>query len=854
MMDGAAGISKARACIECKKHKVKCEKRPGESACTRCRRHNYKCASNNQLQTFIEEDSSWKRAATAKTAQLQAAIVDLLRHKNCQHLSNPSSIAQISPFDPEFSLCPRAETATMSMTPENSLDPEAELEPELISSPMYSLFEVTKLRDLRSSPPTQPPVVNGAEDDLISRGLISLKEAEYLFAFFSRKMNHFLCGGIALAHSDLESVRESSSLLLTSILAIAALHMPGRSDTFDICYSAFITVLSNSLFNRYHTLDEIRGLAIGAFWLSDLSWMLSGHAVRIATEMGLHQSLQKLFRGKHDQFQRAQLWYLLYVCDHHFSIAYSRPPVTHESEGIINYEGFLQHPSAGPGDVMLIAQVALSLSLSNAYHRFGSDSEEALKESDFRLLRGFDVEIETWRMKWESESEDNAYIGSYPSKAIVLHYYFAKFQLNSLSLRAVACDTNLSTDRREAANIAISSAIATLNMVLYEPDIRAALVGVPLFTHTMVAFSAVFLLKVAGKWSSASLNIDRRQVVGLVQNIVDVMSGVKASDKHLTHHITNGLKKVLAKFKSTEMGGQPQAIPIMNGIPTAENEGLPQVPGEITGHIQRDHLEIDVIMTGKSVLQRKGNGPRRIVGVSLKMYFSIEETIAYVEQLQQLGPLATACNVELFVIPDLLSLPMVSNVLKDVPSVIFGAQDCFWEDRGAYTGEVSPRTLKSLGCSLVELGHAERRRLFGETDADVQRKAGAVERNGMVPLICIGEKTHQSTTQAVEECRVQIEAALKATEKEVIFAYEPVWAIGQAEAASAEYVVEVTKGLRKLCQGRDVTIIYGGSAGPGTFQPMSQGVDGLFLGRFAHDIKNVHNIIKEIASANEVQG
>lgn len=297
---------------------------------------------------------------------------------------------------------PRAETATMSMTRENSQEPEAE--PELISAPMRSLYEVTKLRNLRSDPPNHPPTINGVEDDLISRGLLPLREAENLFRFFSTKMNQFLWGGIALVHSDLESVRKSSSLLLTAILAVAALHIPDRNDIFDVCYSGFIGVLSTSTFNRYHTLDEIRGLAIGAFWLSDLSWMLSGHAIRMATEMGLHQSLHKLFRGKPDQFERAQLWYLLYVCEHHFSIAYSRPPVIYEGEGIANYEGFLQHPSAGPGDVRLIAQVALFLILTKAYHRFGSDIEQPLEETDFLILRGFNVEIETWRMKWEPKS------------------------------------------------------------------------------------------------------------------------------------------------------------------------------------------------------------------------------------------------------------------------------------------------------------------------------------------------------------------------------------------------------------------------------------------------------------------
>ena len=156
--------------------------------------------------------------------------------------------------------------------------------------------------------------------------------------------------------------------------------------------------------------------------------------------------------------------------------------------------------------------------------------------------------------------------------------------------------------------------------------------------------------------------------------------------------------------------------------------------------------------------------------------------------------------------------------------------------------------LRSIGCSIVELGHAERRRLFGETDIEVAKKAQAAVRNGLTPLVCIGEKTQGTPQEAVEECRPQIESILAVTEQEIIFAYEPVWAIGQPKPASAEYVVAVTKELRVLCGDRKVRFLYGGSAGPGTFDAMRDGVDGLFLGRFAHDVGNFREVITEVGS------
>lgn len=243
---------------------------------------------------------------------------------------------------------------------------------------------------------------------------------------------------------------------------------------------------------------------------------------------------------------------------------------------------------------------------------------------------------------------------------------------------------------------------------------------------------------------------------------------------------------------------------------------------------------------------------KRTVGVSLKMYFDLEKTASYIRACSPLAPHALSHSVDIFIIPDFLSLTAASTVLRlEAPTIRLGAQDCFWEDNGAYTGEISPAVLKSVGCSLVELGHAERRGLFGETDEHVAMKAQAACRNGMTPLVCIGEKNRGTAAEAIQECRRQIESVLEATgsEDEIIFAYEPVWAIGQPKPASAEYVVDVTKELRRLCGERDVRFLYGGSAGPGTFEAMKEGVDGLFLGRFAHDPENFRAVISEVGAS-----
>lgn len=220
----------------------------------------------------------------------------------------------------------------------------------------------------------------------------------------------------------------------------------------------------------------------------------------------------------------------------------------------------------------------------------------------------------------------------------------------------------------------------------------------------------------------------------------------------------------------------------------------------------------------------------------------------------------TLANADIFIIPDFISITsMVSQVqgCSAVP-IRVGAQDAFYEDSGPYTGAVSPAVLAEVGCSILELGHAERRRIFGETSEDIARKADAAVRNGLTPLICIGERTRCNASDvsgAVQECRLQIESVIATLPQnvEIVLAYEPVWAIGALQAAEPAYIISVVEKIRALScvNGRDVPvrIIYGGSAGPGLFADLAEGVDGLFLGRFAHNPDAFYKTILEVATA-----
>lgn len=265
------------------------------------------------------------------------------------------------------------------------------------------------------------------------------------------------------------------------------------------------------------------------------------------------------------------------------------------------------------------------------------------------------------------------------------------------------------------------------------------------------------------------------------------------------------------------------------------------------------------------------SGHRPLLGVSTKMYFTHARTQAFVSSVLSLLPTTSTTTttllsqIDAFLIPDFLSLPATLSAIASAPpplnsALLVGAQDCCEHDAGAYTGEVSPAVLKEIGCALVEVGHAERRRLYGETDDVVAAKVCAVVRNGMWPLICVGEKAKPSedgsvgdgVRAAAEEVLVQVGAVLEGLDEdaEVVLAYEPVWAIGAPQPASAEHVRGVVRSVRESeAVGRRrarTRIVYGGAAGPGLWEKLGGEVDGLFLGRFAHDPEQFVKMLHEV--------
>ncbi|MBA2132616.1 triose-phosphate isomerase [Capillibacterium thermochitinicola] len=242
-----------------------------------------------------------------------------------------------------------------------------------------------------------------------------------------------------------------------------------------------------------------------------------------------------------------------------------------------------------------------------------------------------------------------------------------------------------------------------------------------------------------------------------------------------------------------------------------------------------------------------------IIAGNWKMYKTNTEARALVNGLKEKTMPAA---VEVVLCPPFTALTTVAELLQGT-AIGLGAQDLFWEDEGAYTGEVSPLMLKELGCSYVIIGHSERRQYFGETDETVNKKVKAALRHGLKPIICVGESLQQREAGETNAFVAgQVEKALDGLAPEsipqVVIAYEPIWAIGTGRSSSGSDANEVIGLVRQTIAKKfgsslaeQVRIQYGGSVKPGNIKEfMDQPeIDGALVGGASLKAEDFYGII-----------
>lgn len=245
-----------------------------------------------------------------------------------------------------------------------------------------------------------------------------------------------------------------------------------------------------------------------------------------------------------------------------------------------------------------------------------------------------------------------------------------------------------------------------------------------------------------------------------------------------------------------------------------------------------------------------------IIAGNWKMNKTASEAVRLAKQIKVLVA-DEVKGIEVVLCPPFTALYPVAEVIKG-SGIQLGAQDVFWEDEGAYTGEISPVMLKDLGCHYVIVGHSERREYFRETDEDVRRKVEAALAKGIGVIACVGEtlkERQEGKTEAVvsREVRAIVDGLELADPAHLVIAYEPIWAIGTGETATSQEANRVAALIREEIAAalgadvaREIRIQYGGSVKPENISAFMQEeeIDGALVGGASLDASTFAQIVK----------
>jgi len=251
---------------------------------------------------------------------------------------------------------------------------------------------------------------------------------------------------------------------------------------------------------------------------------------------------------------------------------------------------------------------------------------------------------------------------------------------------------------------------------------------------------------------------------------------------------------------------------------------------------------------------------KTIIAGNWKMYKTIKEAIELSNGLKRELFKLDNQGIDIVLCPAFTALSEVSEVVFE-SNIMLGAQDLYWLDEGAFTGEVSGKMLKDAGCSFVIIGHSERRQFFSETNETVNKKIKAALVNGLTPIVCCGETLKEREAgKTLDVLKEHVQNGLAGISKEdalkIVIAYEPVWAIGTGKTATSAQAQEAHKFIRELLAelydqevASQVRIQYGGSVKPENIAELMQqpDVDGALVGGASLQVASFTDIVKKAA-------
>ncbi|KAK8019506.1 hypothetical protein PG990_004644 [Apiospora arundinis] len=536
---------KIKACASCRKHKIKCVMDQNQKRCRRCIEKNLGCVLNKSLQTLISERSQTNEAMVQDLEMLHSGLQRVLKTMNLS------------------SLGPLHSTRQMIQTPAaeepHEIGPSCDNSPRLSPAdindlpkvPIQSVYHLTKLSALRSPDDADASHMNQQDlviDDFISKGQLSLGDAERLFNLYMSHLDHFMYG-IGGRHKTLDGLRRSSRILAACIFTVAALHDPQSNVIYGVCSKEFRRLVASSMFQRQIDRDYLRALSIGAYWLSDISWILSGHAIRRASEFNISGLYRRVVsEGNSDALDYIRIWYILYISDQHLSTLFGRSPVIRDDYTVQGWEEFIECSATNEEDNRLASQVSLLNILHSIRELFGPDNGEPISKVYVMQISSFSRQLDQWLARWSSAIiQHHERIGGFPRKGVHLHYHYAKLILYSHVFRGIH-DSSIPAHFLDSAASAVAAATNTVNVLISDPEMQPALVGLPSYMHSMTGYACMFLAKLATVHGDQL--IEKPLVIDLTSRLAALYRSTPVGKFHLMNLMADGLDKVIVALQN----------------------------------------------------------------------------------------------------------------------------------------------------------------------------------------------------------------------------------------------------------------------------------------------------------------
>ncbi|KAK9382822.1 uncharacterized protein V2V93DRAFT_377892 [Kockiozyma suomiensis] len=628
---------KSKACPACRKQKIKCimpsDAEGGGPPCKRCKERGLLCSPNKTLQAIVQEQAKWNTKNLKLIKRLFLAVNEArsamsLEPVTADELGEDGTIlnlgSSVTSAVAQSSTTAYNSASTAAAIKSDEFEEDVDITiptPESVASaPIQSLYEITRIQrpSILADDSTIVDIsLSGIveKNDFISRGVVSSVEAERFGSLYLKRLDHYFFGHLAKKYSTLSGLRKSSTMLSLCVVTVGALHDPTGSEAYEKLIRELKSLTASLMFRPRLGPEDVRGICIGAYWLSDLGWMLSGLAIRKAISLYYHKDHLSLSgeNDTHDAFVHSQLWLFTFLCNEQISVLQGVPP-SGVTRDFVQWQQHMASQFASDADRRCVSHIDLLFILSRVRELYGLDTTRPIPEMLIPQLREFNTQVDRWASRWAGKLAVNDILGNFPGEAVRVHYHFAKFYVCSHAFRGLRTadysDSDspetysspsslpggslLTPDLHELGVTAISTAFGILEALLDSQELQAGLVGVPHYFHTMYAFAAVFLLKVCTRYRQ-HIKVDRSRVFSTIDRVITVFSSSSCARQHLVLRIVRGLREMLARCKKIEPGASGINTPVLAVDGRAVNVGNLLALSEAVGEIPLDLENFDFL-------------------------------------------------------------------------------------------------------------------------------------------------------------------------------------------------------------------------------------------------------------------